>query len=198
MAKSNQNTKRDILFWSGGKDSYLALIYYQELYGTGLVLFTTFERESKLVPHQNIPIETVYEQAIALELPLFTVPVPNPASNDEYLSAVQSGLNALPFSIGHLIFGDLHLQDIRTWREKQIGKMGYALRFPIWQKNYNELFNHLEQKPVSIRISAVASDYRPHISPGQYFNRKFANNLPESIDRMGENGEFHTEVVFPY
>lgn len=196
MAEPSQKPNRDILFWSGGKDSFLALIYYRELHGKEPVLLTTFERESKLVPHQNIPIETIYDQAIALELPLFTVPVPHPASNEEYLSAVKAGLRALPFQIRHLVFGDLHLEEIRNWREEQFGNMGFSLIFPVWNRPYHELFDRLEREAVSVHICSVASEYRKMISPGQNFTREFADMLPEPIDRMGEKGEFHTEVSF--
>lgn len=196
MTPSNQKRARDVLFWSGGKDSFLALRYLQDEAGEDPVLLTTYDDESGKVPHQNIPIETIRQQSINFGLILFPVPISYPATNEEYLNALKLTLEPFPFAIKRLAFGDLHLQDIREWREEQFGNMGFDLTFPIWQKSYDELFNRLEHEAVSIRISAVMDDYSSLIVPGTLFDRTFAESLPQPIDRMGENGEFHTEVSF--
>ncbi len=195
MAQFMKNTGRDILFWSGGKDSLLALRYLQDESDSDPVLLTTFDDESGRVPHQNIPIETIRRQALDLGLILYTIPLSYPASNRKYLSTLAKHLDQFPFGVRRLVFGDLHLQDIREWREEQFGAMGYDLHFPIWQKPYGELFDRLERDNVSIRISAVMDEFSDQILPGTEFNRRFAESLHEDIDTMGENGEFHTEVT---
>jgi|AntRauTorcE11897_2_1112592.scaffolds.fasta_scaffold02828_7 diphthamide synthase (EF-2-diphthine--ammonia ligase) len=195
MTHSNQKPARDILFWSGGKDSFLALRYLQDSTGDDPVLLTTFDDESSRVPHQSIPIETIRRQAMDLGLILYTVPISYPASNIEYIDALKAHLGQFPFDVQHLVFGDLHLQDIREWREEQFGAMGYDLLFPIWQIPYYELFDRLEDEVVEIRISAVMDKYSDLIKPGTLFNRRFAESLPEEIDKMGESGEFHTEIA---
>ena len=195
MTQFKKNITRDILFWSGGKDSLLALRYLQDESDGDPVLLTTFDDESGRVPHQNIPVETIRRQALDLGLILYTIPLSYPASNKEYLSTLANYLNQFPFGVRRILFGDLHLQDIREWREEQFGAMGYDLHFPIWQKPYGELFDRLERDNVSIRISSVMDEFSDQIQPGTEFNRRFANSLPEEIDKMGENGEFHTEVT---
>ena len=196
MKQTNKSIARDVLFWSGGKDSFLALKYLQDETEGDPLLLTTFDDESGRVPHQDIPIEAIRQQALDLGLILFTVPLSYPATNEEYLEALRKHLKIIPFEINRLVFGDLHLQDIRKWREEQFGAMGFELAFPIWQKPYGELFDRLDRENVTIRISAVMDNFSDQIAPGQLFSRAFAESLPEEIDRMGENGEFHTEVVF--
>lgn len=196
MGTSSQKPGRDLLFWSGGKDAFLALRYYQAEYNTEPVLITTFERSTKIVPHQNVPIESIYSQALYLKLPLFSIPLPHPASNEVYLQSLKESFDRFPFNINRLMFGDLHLQDIRDWREEQFSQMNYNLLFPIWHKPYNELFNKLEKENIRIHISNVSAGFKKYLSPGQIFNRKVAESLPDDIDKMGENGEFHTEVEF--
>lgn len=196
MPLTNHKPKRDVLFWSGGKDAFLALRYYQDETGEDPILLTTFDDESNYVPHQNIPIGRVQEQAMNLGLILYTVPLSYPASNEQYLEAIKKNLDLLPFTVNHLVFGDLHLEDIRSWREKQFSGMGYQTKFPIWKKPYDELFDQLEEENVSVKISGVMSDFNGYIKPGDLFTRQYAHSLPEHIDRMGENGEFHTEVFF--
>ena len=195
MSPQAKITERDFLFWSGGKDACLALLYHRDKTGSEPILVTTFDEQTQQVPHQKIPVARIRQQAIDLGLMLYTIPLSYPASNHEYLSAIQQNLKQLPFSVNTLIFGDLHLQDIRDWREKEFGAMGYDLLFPIWQKPYDELFDRLERDNITIRISAVMNEFSDLIQPGQIFNRAFAESLPEEIDKMGENGEFHTEIT---
>lgn len=195
MMQSTKRPSHDILFWSGGKDSFLALRYLQDDGNEDPVLLTTYDDESSRVPHQNMPVETICRQAVDLGLILYTVPLSYPASNSEYLSVLKNHIEQLPFEVKRLVFGDLHLQDIRQWREEQFGSIGFDLAFPIWQKPYDELFSRLEREDVSIRISAVMDDFQDLITPGTLFDREFTESLPDSIDQMGENGEFHTEVT---
>lgn len=195
---SNQKPKRDVLFWSGGKDSFLALRYFQDESEDDPLLLTTYDDESGLVPHQNIPIRRVQEQAMHLGLILYTVPLSYPASNDQYLETLNKSFELLPYTINHLVFGDLHIADIRSWRERQFSEMGFKTRFPIWQKPYDELFDRLGEENVTVKISGVMSEFDEYIKPGSLFNRNFADSLPDNIDPMGEKGEFHTEVKFGF
>jgi diphthamide synthase (EF-2-diphthine--ammonia ligase) len=193
---TNQKPKRDVLFWSGGKDAFLALRYLQDESEDDPVLLTTYDDESEHVPYQNIPIRIIQDQAMHLGLILNTIPLSYPASNEQYLEAIKKSLGLLPYTVNHLVFGDLHLEDIRSWREKQFSGMGFQTRFPIWQKPYDELFDRLEDEDVTVKISGVMSEFDGFIKPGDMFTREYAYSLPEQIDRMGENGEFHSEVIF--
>lgn len=186
----------DILFWSGGKDSYLALEFFRQKHTIeNLLLLTTFERKSKRVPHQDLPLKTIEKQADALSLTLLKVPLPPNCPNQEYTSQVKKTLTRHE-PIRYLIFGDWHLEDIRKWREKVFGQMGYRCLFPIWEKPLDELLPVLLLKPIEIKISAVKKDYQKFIGVGETYNQHFIRQLPDEIDPMGENGEFHTEVIF--
>lgn len=193
----NQKTERDLLFWSGGKDAFLTLCYYRDDHKPDPLLITTYDDESGLVPHQQIPIERIRSQALALGLIHFAIPLSFPADNETYLKILQNAFQTIPFQIGRLIFGDLHLADIRKWREEQFRVLGYKTEFPIWNKPVHELIDRLEKEPVTVRVSSVTQPCREHISPGDLFNRDFVDGLPPHIDPMGENGEFHTEVKVP-
>ena len=70
---------------------------------------------------------------------------------------------------------------MRWYQEKATGLGGRVYR--------------LEDEVVEIRISAVMDKYSDLIKPGTLFNRRFAESLPEEIDKMGESGEFHTEIA---
>ena len=160
------------------------------------VLLTTYDDETGIVPYQEIPVSRIQRQALKLELPLITIPLSYPVDNQSYLSALKIEFTAAPFSVKDLIFGDLHLKDIRQWREKEFGKLGFQTHFPIWGKSPAELLSILDDQPVEIRIRNVSEEYRNFIKPGTLFNQKFIKSLPDSVDPFGEKGEFHTEVIF--
>lgn len=190
----------DILFWSGGKDAYLALHFYrQEHPGGELRLLTTYEDETGIIPHQQIELSHIRKQASSLGLYLIRVPLPPGCSNEIYLEKVGEVLATQEAPAERLVFGDWHLQDIRSWREEVFGAMGYECLFPIWRKDIHDLLPVLQFKPVEVKISAVQEKYQSLIRIGETFDQSFVvqlRHLPEDIDPMGENGEFHTKVFF--
>jgi diphthamide synthase (EF-2-diphthine--ammonia ligase) len=44
--------------------------------------------------------------------------------------------------------------------------------------------------------SAPGGDHGGAVRVGAEYNRHFVDGLPPGVDPFGENGEFHTEVVF--
>ncbi|KAL4093100.1 hypothetical protein PRIC1_012089 [Phytophthora ramorum] len=226
-----------VVFWSGGKDSFLALSALYETYAAEqkpmprVVLLTTIDPETNVVPIQNISAQTIAAQAEALELPLCLVAV---GLGDAYTSALRSALADIPGQIkrvkksnktreqtketpivSSLVFGDLHLEDIRAWREQTFGR-DYKLRFPVWKKDYEaELLPALtrlctktgakiyfsnvdEERLASSRSNGaewqVGQEY--DWKRVQERNKAVAGDA-EQVDLMGECGEFHTCVKFP-
>lgn len=189
----------NILFWSGGKDSYLALHFFRQYHPDAkLALLTTYDESNNTVPHQNIPLEEIKKQAEHLGLDLITVGLPPECPNETYLKQIKESLASVEGSLGHLIFGDWYLQDIRQWREDVFGDMGYSCLFPIWEKDLHELLAVLFLQPIEIKISAVQEEYESLLKVGEPFNQKLVTQLQrlEEIDPMGEEGEFHTKVIF--
>lgn len=187
----------DILFWSGGKDAFLALVFHrQDNSGTPIKLLTTYDRETQRVPHQNIPVENIKAQARALDLEFILVPLPPDCPNKVYIEKINAALAQESEPVEALIFGDWHLRDIREWRETQFQVSGFKCQFPIWQKSIHDLLSTLLLQPAKIRISAVKDEFSEWIRIGELYNPSFVQQLPKHIDPMGEYGEFHTEVKF--
>lgn len=187
----------DILFWSGGKDAWLALEFYQREHPlTTLKLLTTYRQSDDVVPHQNIDIEHINDQADHLNLENILVPLPEDCPNDKYLEAIDDALSRQDEQVEHLVFGDWHLEDIRSWREEVFSERGYKCLFPIWQKNLDELLPLITLKAVEIRINAVKKEFEKYIRVGELYHQRFVQQLPGEIDPMGEHGEFHTKLIF--
>jgi diphthamide synthase (EF-2-diphthine--ammonia ligase) len=161
-------------------------------------LLTTYDESDDTVPYQHIRLGDIKKQAEHLNLDLITVPLPTDCPNNIYLERVKKTLEDEDNSIEHLIFGDWQLEDIRQWREKVFGDMGYKCLFPIWGKDIHELLPVLLLKPIEIKISAVKEEYQPLIKVGEMFDQAFVSQLSRlsDINPMGENGEFHTQVIF--
>ncbi|OQS07723.1 ATP-binding Cassette (ABC) Superfamily, partial [Thraustotheca clavata] len=192
-----------VVFWSGGKDSFLAL--HETIQSLNddqeIVLLTTFNPDSNVVPVQNIPPRTIVEQASILNLPLYLVALPTGA---DYNSLVKNALKDLVISkmpksggkIGGLVFGDLHLSDVKDWRDTTFAE--FQLHNPLWHRDmHKDLIPLLTQLCVTYRAqvaySAVDQTLLHGLQVGDIYESR---KLPSSVDPMGENGEFHTVVLF--
>lgn len=181
----------DVLFWSGGKDSFLAYRALQRAEQRPLVLLTTFDSVSRSVAHQNLHIDDIVRQAEWLQLPLLGIPL-HPELT--YENQIAQGL-ALIRSTGRLVFGDLHLEHIRRWRETAFGDgpgHSASLHFPLWHESYDVLLADLELSGVNCVISAVTEPVAGLIEVGARFDRQLIARLPAAVDAFGECGEFHT------
>mgnify|MGYP001800947373 CR=1 FL=1 len=194
-ARPNPDGPTSVLFWSGGKDSYLAYRALQREGVRNLVLLTTFDARSRIIAHQEFAISEVVEQAIHLGVPLLGVPL---HAGGEYLDHIAPALDLVP-QTERLCFGDLHLERIRDWRVEAFGgdarTSAIELSFPRWQVPYEDLLDDFEASGATSIISAITADL-PGLAIGDTFNRDLIARLPEAIDPFGENGEFHTRISF--
>ncbi|MEM6275219.1 MAG: DUF5522 domain-containing protein [Myxococcota bacterium] len=193
-----QGAEVDVLSWSGGKDSYLALRRLQREAVRPIMLLNTFDADSGVVAHQQLGVQTIREQAQALNLPVVLVPLrPHVA----YVGRIALGLSVLTrrVRVARLCFGDLHLDEIRSWRERLLGpvasELGISLHFPVWNVDYQELKAELDASPVNVTVTSVLPEYVSGIlHVGVTYDRTLREALPNSVDPFGERGEFHTRV----
>lgn len=185
----------DVLFWSGGKDSYLALRAMQKKNVRPIMLLTTYHSATGVVAHQEVDVSSIKKQAVALRLPLLGVPV----ASGLYVEQIRAGLKKLRdngIDVMRIAFGDLHLQHIRAWREKELAVLEAQLYYPLWGIPYDSLQHRLEEDGAVVRISAVDNDVKglAEVKVGDLYNTSFISCLPHNVDAFGENGEFHTLV----
>jgi ATP-binding cassette subfamily B (MDR/TAP) protein 1 len=195
----------DVAFFSGGKDSFLAALEaVKELRaggaegaGKSVVLLTTFDPDMGMHGLQRVELAFIQEQARLMRLDLIAVPVPKGGGAGDqgagYLGAVQRGIQLAPCRVERLVFGDLHLQHIRDWRERSFSALGYTCHFPLWRRSYGELLQLLRASGARVAISAVRGP-EVGVREGEVFDEALMQCLPEGVDGFGENGEFHTRV----
>ena len=184
-----------LLSWSSGKDSAWALQVLRaqpdiELAG----LLTTFNREADRVAMHAVRRELVEMQAAAVSLPLYPVELPWPCPNEEYENILTGALTELKdrLSITHVAFGDLYLEDVRAYREKQMDRLGLTPLFPIWGQPTNELAHQMVAAGVKAWLTCVDPKQLPREFAGRAYDDRLLGELPDGVDPCGENGEFHT------
>ncbi len=183
--------------WSGGKDCALAL---HELRRSGefevVGLLTTVNSEAERISIHGVRLSLLRQQAARLGLPVHEVALPSPCSNREYeLRMGQALVAAEDAGVAAVAFGDLLLQDVREYRERQVRAAGLRALFPIFGRSTEAVAR--EEIRLGIR-SILACVDRARLDPrfaGRHFDADLLAELsaqPGQVDPCGEYGEFHT------
>lgn len=188
--------KRVLLSWSSGKDSAWAL---RLLRGDPEIevaaLLTTFNTAFDRVAMHAVRRALVREQAEQAGIPLWEIELPWPCSNVQYEGCMRSVVErALAEKIQAVAFGDLFLEDIRAYRERQLEHTGLEPLFPLWLMPTRELAPEMIEAGVKAKITCVDPKKLDRCFAGRDFDAKLLDDLPVEVDPCGENGEFHTFV----
>lgn len=139
--------------------------------------------------------DLVHAQARRTRLPLWEVELPWPCSNAEYESRMRAVCErAVANGIEAVAFGDLFLEEIRAYRERQLAGTGLEPIFPIWGMPTGALAREMIAAGMKARISCVDPARVSRTLVGRDFDSTLLAELPPSADPCGENGEFHTFV----
>lgn len=180
--------------WSGGKDSTLAL---DRAVRAGLdvrMLFTLYDPASGRVRFHGTPIEILARQAAALGRELQALAAPW----ERFDQVFQEGLDLLVRrGVTGVIFGNIHLADVRAWYEERVVAHGLAHHEPLWG-----------DAPAALLSEVIIRGYRAHLVsvdttrlPGSWLGRTLDAGsaadlaLHPEVDPCGERGEYHTLVT---
>lgn len=184
-----------LVAWSGGKDCTLALreaLRDPTLDVVGLL--TTVTNAYDRISMHGVRRSLLHAQAEALGQRLVEVPIPPQCPNEVYERRMADALarEAEERGVGVVLFGDLYLEDIRVYRERQIAEAGLEPRFPLWGRDTTALARSFIDD--GFRAVLCVVDPRP-LDPsflGRDFDLALLDDLPDGVDPCGENGEFHT------
>ncbi len=204
MTKQTDDTTATPVFvsWSSGKDSAWALHTLRqqsECYDVRGI-FTTITKTFDRVSIHSTPAWVLKQQAEKLGVPLYEIPIPYPCSNAIYEEAMRKFLaevEALPehLTASHFAFGDLFLEDIRAYREDKLTDTGFTPIFPVWGEDTTLLAEKMIASGMRAIITALNPTKVPDDFAGRWFDTELLADLPDGVDPLGENGEFHTCVV---
>ena len=191
-----------LVSWSSGKDSAWALhtLRQKPEHYDVRGIFTTVTKTFDRVSIHSTPAWVLKQQAEKLGVPLYEIPIPYPCSNAIYEAAMRQFLaevEALPehLTASHFAFGDLFLEDIRAYREDKLKGTGFTPIFPVWGEDTPRLAEKMIASGVRAIITALNPTKVPANFAGRWFDADLLTDLPDSVDPLGENGEFHTCVV---
>ncbi len=188
--------KKAVFNWSGGKDSALALYHIQQQKEYQIeTLLTSVNDTFDRVSMHGVRSELLIQQAEALNLPLKQLRLPESPTMDVYNTLLTQTNNELKAQeITHSIFGDIFLEDLKIYREKQLEAVGLKARFPLWKRDTKELVHEFLDLGFKTIIVCTKSEVLGKEFVGEIITKDFLKNLPKNVDPCGENGEFHTFV----
>lgn len=187
---------RVLLSWSSGKDSAWTLHLLRQQPDIEIVgLLTTVNSEFDRVAMHGTRRSVLEAQARGARLPLWIVPLPWPCSNEIYEQRMSEACNrALAERVDAIAFGDLFLEDIRAYREKQLAPTGLKALFPLWEIPTDALTRDMISAGLRARLTCIDTKQLSAEFAGREFDPSLLSDLPGETDPCGERGEFHTCV----
>jgi uncharacterized protein (TIGR00290 family) len=185
-----------LIAWSSGKDSAWTLHEVRcdggyDVVGALTTVTGTFTR----VSIHGVREKLLDAQLAAAGLPSRKVRIPYPCPNEIYEREMAAAVEQVRADgITHMIFGDLFLEDVRAYREKNLAGTGVTPVFPLWGRSTAALARDMIAGGVRAHLVSVNLEKLPRAFAGREFDMSSLNDLPDAVDPCGENGEFHTFV----
>lgn len=185
-----------LMSWSGGKDSCLALYEIQKSKDYRVAaLLTTITQDYDRISMHGVRRVLLEKQAASLGLPLHQILISKGASNEEYETNMAEAFREYRENgIDSVIFGDLFLEDIRTYREQFLARHKMKGVYPVWQRNTTDFIKEFIELGFKAVLTCVDSKALDQSFAGKTIDKDFLASLPANVDPCGENGEFHTFV----
>lgn len=205
---------RVALSWSGGKDSAMALHVLRQTGSVDVVsLLTVVAAEYDRVSHHGVRTKLLAAQAQAIGLPLRVVRIRTHAPDACGADSTTTGAAAdarvmreyerqMAEALRHyreegvttIAFGDIFLQRLREYRERNLAAVGMRGLFPLWQRDTGALAREFIALGFRAVLTCVDDATLGPAFAGREFDAQLLAELPTSVDPCGEHGEFHSFV----
>lgn len=185
-----------IFNWSGGKDSALALYKIQiEKKIEVSSLLTTLNKKNKRVSGHGIRESLLDLQSKNMSIPINKIFLPDDVSNETYEKMMKEYWEKKKNEgINYCISGDIFLEDVKEYREKQLSMMDIQTVFPLWKMNSNDVLKEFIDLGFKSIVVCINEKYLDSSFVGRIIDADFVADLPPNIDPCGENGEYHSFV----
>ncbi|EQD47431.1 protein containing DUF71, ATP-binding region [mine drainage metagenome] len=196
VERRSEDRPRAVVSWSSGKDSAYSLHLARRAGELEIVgLLTTITETFARVSMHGVRKELLERQADVAGLPLYPVSIPFPCPNAIYEERMGQMIARLrEEGVSRIAFGDLYLEDIRSYREGKLRGTGIRPVFPLWGRATRDLAHEMIRSGMRATIVAVDPRKLPGTFAGRSFDETLLCELPAGVDPCGENGEFHTFV----
>ena len=186
-----------LVSWSSGKDSAWTLhVLRRDRIGTPAALLTSINETADRVSMHAVRTSVLRAQAKAADLPLITVALPFPCTNEIYEQRMGAAVQqAVADGFTHCAFGDLFLEDVRQYREERLAGTGLTPIFPLWGRPTAELSREMIAGCLDAVLTCVNPGVLDPAFAGRRYDAALLADLPRDVDPCGERGEFHTCVT---
>jgi uncharacterized protein (TIGR00290 family) len=186
---------RYALSFSGGKDSTLALDRSRRQGLDVAYLFTIYEGVTERVRFHGVRRELIEAQAKALDIPIILRPTyPKERNYEAVFFEVLDELKS--WGVNGIIFGNIHLADIRSWYEERTRSHGFVHVEPLWGEAPQTLVREVVARGYQARIVSIDLSRGQRCWLGRYLDMYMIDELcaAADVDPCGERGEYHTFV----
>lgn len=185
--------RKFVASWSGGKDSTMAVYKALEKGETLTRIWTMFEEEADRSRSHALPESVIHAQAERLKVPLMTRQASWETYEQEFIDAMKECTDA---GIRYGVFGDIDLEDHRTWVQQACEQAGMTAWHPLWLIPRRQLLEEFIAAGFEAYIIVVDTSRMPKRFLGERFTIELMDELEAlGIDSCGESGEFHTVVA---
>lgn len=158
-------------------------------------LFTTLSETHKRVSMHGLRKDLLQKQVGSIGLPIQIADLSTDTSLETYNKLMEAEcLKLKNEGFTHSIFGDIFLEDLREYREKQLSQIEIEAVFPLWKKDTSKLIQEFLDLGFKAIVVCTNSKYLDDSFCGRIIDKDLIKQLPENVDPCGENGEFHTFV----
>lgn len=187
-----------LLAWSGGKDAALALERLRADPSVAVrALVTAVTRDFGRVSMHGVRRALLEAQARAVGLPLVVAELEAGASNAGYEAAWADALARADATVGptrRIAYGDLFLEDVRAYRDRQLAALGREGVYPLWGEDTATLARGFVRRGHRAVLVCVDTTQLGGDFAGRDLDDALLAELPAGVDPCGERGEFHTFV----
>ena len=168
-----------LMNWSGGKDSAMALHLLQQNKNIEVIsLLTSVNKEMQRISMHGVHIDLLKKQADCIGLPLQLLQVPESTEMEVYEKAMEEQLSHFSkLGVRTSAFGDILLEDLREYREKQLAKIGWKAKFPLWQKDTQKLVHDFIEMGFKTRVCCINKEFLGTEFLGRDIDEDFINDF---------------------
>jgi uncharacterized protein (TIGR00290 family) len=176
--------------WSGGKDSALALDRARRSGLDVARLISFYDSTTGRVRFHATRVEMLEAQAQAIGIELHAIPTSWPD--------MEMNLNQALAALGDegfagVVFGNIHLADVREWYEKRVRAAGLEHVEPIWGEPPRRLLTEFVASGGRAVLTCVELAKLDQSWLGRITDERFAAEIEKTgVDACGENGEYHS------
>ncbi|AYE35266.1 Dph6-related ATP pyrophosphatase [Clostridium septicum] len=185
--------RKFIMSYSCGKDSTLALHRMIKSGNIPLGLLVTVDKKHSRSWFHGVPKKVLKEVSKSLNIPLLLVE----CEGEEYEYSFEKILKEAKNNLGadSCVFGDIDLEEHRTWCTDRCNKVSMEAIFPLWNEGREKLTYEFIESGYKAVIKNVKLEFLSTYFLGKVLNKDIVNEIKATgADVCGENGEYHTFV----